>query len=119
MADAILKSMVDIMIKTDPNYLERYNRILRKRCKDYAADPNCFAFNESTLAEFQKIDEEMAKLAAAEVKSAAPEEELNKMASESEKENDSSSEILSIDELDRLISEALEAHSDDVKTKKR
>ena len=57
-SDKILKSMVDVMEMSDPNYLAKYNEEIKKRCQQYAVDPNNFSLNSSSLEDFKRIDNE-------------------------------------------------------------
>lgn len=55
-ADKVLKSMVDVMKKKDPDYLEKYNKEIKRKCQQYAVDPKNFALNSNSLDDFKQID---------------------------------------------------------------
>lgn len=55
-ADKVLKSMVDVMKLSDPNYLEKYRLEIKRKCQQYAVDPNNFSLNSSSLEDFKQLD---------------------------------------------------------------
>lgn len=56
-ADEVLKSMVDVMMKTPSfDYISKYREEIKKLCPSYMVDPSCFAFNTTTKNDFENID---------------------------------------------------------------